>query len=88
MGSFFIVNHRFLLFQVVNQNGPQSRRPKNTNDEKNLFRKIQTEFVDSKCLISFFTVFLPVREIVAVTPKVRFMIDFFKNHITSQNNEH
>lgn len=35
------------------KNGPQSRRPKNTNDEKNLFRKIQTEFVDNDCLNIF-----------------------------------
>lgn len=52
--AFFIFNQRLFSFRLVgNQNGPQSRRPKNTNDEKNLFRKIQIEFVDNDCLNIF-----------------------------------
>lgn len=38
--------------QDTNRNGPLLRRPKNTNDEKNLFRKIQTEFLGQ--LLSYF----------------------------------
>lgn len=87
--AFFITNPRSLSFKLsAIKTAPNQGGLKTQMMKKIYLEKSKQNLLTMTVLIFFLTVFLPVSEIIAVTPKVRFMIDFFKNHITPQNNEH